>query len=196
MQSTATINGVGTTILNRMRYTFTLKATKKPALLNLNGCDMEDTEQEKELVFRRFPEEKQEQVRQLVAYTTLMGLTGKDLVSIGGKLARIEEKKEAIRLIEIAKSYESSIVPAGKNAKERKNNEGSTWIYTDVSGQKWRFETNSMWSINIRSMSTGKNKHVYLNNSLPMGVRRSCRGKTYMYNALIALHQGEFTLNF
>ena len=157
---------------------------------------MEEQEQERELVFRRFPEAKQEQVRQLVAYCTLMGLNGKDLVSIGGKLARIEEKNEALKLIEIAQSYESSVVPVGKNAEQRKRNAGSSWIYTDSAGQKWHFETNSMWSINIRSMSTGKSKHVYLNNSLPTGVRRSCRGKSYMYNALIALHQGEIKLNF
>ena len=51
---------------------------------------------EKELIFRRFPEDKQEQIRQLVAYTTLMGLSGTDLVSIGGKLNRIEEKNQAL----------------------------------------------------------------------------------------------------
>lgn len=153
-------------------------------------------EQEKELVFRRFPEEKQEQVRQLVAYCTLMGLTGKDLVSIGGKLARIDDKKEALRMIQIAQSYESSIVPVGKSEKDRKTNEGSRWIYTDALGAKWEFTTHSGWSINIKSRTTGKQKHIYLNNSLPMGVRRSCRGKAYMYNALIALHNGEFKLNF
>lgn len=156
----------------------------------------EELEKEKELIFRRFSLDKQEQIRQLVAYTTLMGLTGKDLVSIGGKLSRLEDKNEAMRQIEIAKSYESSIVPVGKTASERKKNEGYSWVYTDGNGLRWKFDTNSMWSMNIRSMSTGKTKHVYLNRSLPAGVRRLCKGKMYMYNALIALHQGEFILNF
>ena len=49
---------------------------------------------EEELLFKRFPAEKQEQVRQLVAYAQLMGLDGKDLVSIGGKLDRIKASSE------------------------------------------------------------------------------------------------------
>ena len=49
---------------------------------------------EEELLFKRFPAEKQEQVRQLVAYAQLMGLDGKDLVSIGGKLDRIKAAAE------------------------------------------------------------------------------------------------------
>ena len=51
-------------------------------------------EEEAELLFKRFPENKQEQVRQLVAYAQLMGLDGKDLVSIGGKLDRIKAAAE------------------------------------------------------------------------------------------------------
>lgn len=52
---------------------------------------MSDTD---ELKFRRFSEDKQEQVRQLVAYTTLMGLSGKDLISIGTKLERIRKMQK------------------------------------------------------------------------------------------------------
>ena len=43
-----------------------------------------------EINFKRFPREKQEQIRQLVNYATLMGLDGKDLISIGSKLERIK----------------------------------------------------------------------------------------------------------
>jgi len=50
-------------------------------------------EEEVVLHFKRFPKEKQDQVRALVNYATLMGLDGKDLVSIGGKLNRISEKR-------------------------------------------------------------------------------------------------------
>ena len=53
--------------------------------------------EEAELLFKRFPENKQEQVRQLVAYDQLMGLDGKDLVSIGGKLDRIKASAECKR---------------------------------------------------------------------------------------------------
>lgn len=57
-----------------------------------------------EVIFRRFPDEKQEQVRQLVSWSRLLGLTGRDLVSIGGKLDRYEKQQELRRNKEIAKS--------------------------------------------------------------------------------------------
>jgi hypothetical protein len=63
-------------------------------------------ELEDELIFKRFPAEKQEQVRGLVNYALLMGLSGKDLVSIGGKLDRIrttQERKRIKELIETVK---------------------------------------------------------------------------------------------
>lgn len=48
-----------------------------------------DQELQEELVFKRFPAEKQEQVRGLVSYAMLMGLDGRDLASIGQKLTRM-----------------------------------------------------------------------------------------------------------
>jgi len=57
-----------------------------------------------EVIFRRFPDKKQEQVRQLVSWSRLLGLTGRDLVSIGGKLDRYEKQQELRRNKEIAKS--------------------------------------------------------------------------------------------
>lgn len=41
---------------------------------------------------RRFPIEKHEQIEQLVVYAKLMGLTGRDLVAIGGKMDRDERR--------------------------------------------------------------------------------------------------------
>jgi hypothetical protein len=66
------------------------------------GLNMED---EIDIEFKRFSKEKQEQIRQLVAYTTLMGLTGKDLVSIGGKLERMKEAEERKRRLAIVRTY-------------------------------------------------------------------------------------------
>lgn len=40
----------------------------------------------------RFPAEKHEQIEQLIVYAQLMGLTGRDLVAIGGKLDRDERR--------------------------------------------------------------------------------------------------------
>ena len=53
-----------------------------------------DQELQEELVFRRFPAEKQEQVRGLVSYAMLMGLDGRDLTSIGQKLTRFAQTEK------------------------------------------------------------------------------------------------------
>jgi hypothetical protein len=50
-----------------------------------------DQELQEELVFKRFPAEKQEQVRGLVSYAILIGLDGRDLSSIGQKLTRMSQ---------------------------------------------------------------------------------------------------------
>ena len=55
-----------------------------------------------EIIFRRFSEAKQAQVRQLVGWARLLGLTGRDLISIGGKLDRATAQQELRRNKEIA----------------------------------------------------------------------------------------------
>ena len=55
-----------------------------------------------DLKFRRFSKEKQEQIRQLVVYATMMSLSGKDLISIGGVLDRrgsVNEYKARVAII-------------------------------------------------------------------------------------------------
>jgi hypothetical protein len=71
-----------------------------------------------EVIFKRFPKEKQDQVRQLVNFAVLMGLDGKDLISIGGRLERIAAKRKRDENLAIIKSY--TLLPIGQDAKESK----------------------------------------------------------------------------
>ena len=87
---------------------------------------------EEELLFKRFPAEKQEQVRQLVAYAQLMGLDGKDLVSIGGKLDRIKATAEYKR--------NRSLVE-------------STFIFLYVGRDAGEYDLNNRWRIKTDSGS-------------------------------------------
>lgn len=48
-----------------------------------------------EIYFKRFDDKKQEQIRQLVSYCTLLGLSPDDLVSIGNRLKRFKTSSEA-----------------------------------------------------------------------------------------------------
>lgn len=52
------------------------------------------TDLEDDLVFKRFDASRQEQIRQLVSYATLLGLSADDLVSIGNRLKRIKLSNE------------------------------------------------------------------------------------------------------
>jgi hypothetical protein len=49
------------------------------------------------LKLKRFSEDKHEQIEQLIVWCQMMGLTGRDLVSIGGKLDRMNSPTTKIR---------------------------------------------------------------------------------------------------
>jgi hypothetical protein len=51
---------------------------------------------EDEVFFKRFPLDQQEQIRSLVNYSILMGLSGKDLISIGNRLERIKRNQDLV----------------------------------------------------------------------------------------------------
>jgi hypothetical protein len=59
-----------------------------------------------EITFKRFPESKQEQIRQFVAYAQMCGLSGKDIRSIGDKLDRQRKVSERQANMEIVKGFE------------------------------------------------------------------------------------------
>jgi hypothetical protein len=153
---------------------------------------MEELEKENELIFKRFPEGKQEQIRQLVSYTTLMGLTGKDLVSIGGKLIRLDEKHERENNLRIAEGYAATVKPAGKTKKDQDQNENRKWIYVDATNNRWEFQTSSFYKCDVINRSTNNRKHFFLE----IRINKYLKGKGYMYNALLNLHHGNIQLNF
>lgn len=138
------------------------------------------------LEFKRFSADKQEQIRQLVAYTTLMGLTGKDLVSIGGKLNRIQEKKERQRHLEIGLSYE--VVPVGKSKKDQEANKGRKWYWTSPAGIKYRFDREYSYSVVVSNCETNKRTYQSINDLVPQLRTNFCA------NVMANLHEGNIKL--
>ena len=53
----------------------------------------------------RFSEEKMIQIEQLISYATLLGLSGRDIVAIGGKMDRQRSSVERKANMEIVKSF-------------------------------------------------------------------------------------------
>lgn len=62
--------------------------------------------EEKLIEFKRFPKDKQEQIRQFVSYAQMCGLTGKDIRSIGDKLDRERKTEERRQNMEIINGFE------------------------------------------------------------------------------------------
>ena len=109
--------------------------------------------EEAELLFKRFPENKQEQVRQLVAYAQLMGLDGKDLVSIGGKLDRIKAAAEYKRnksLVETSFTFLNVGRDKGDyylNSRWRINTAGGSYTFTAQGWDMYRVKSNKTGGI-------------------------------------------------
>lgn len=75
-------------------------------------------EEEVALHFKRFSQEKQDQIRGLVNYATLMGLDGKDLISIGGRLERVKTSRERVQNRALAESVVTDNI--GKDRRHEK----------------------------------------------------------------------------
>ena len=144
-------------------------------------------EEEVLLEFRRFPAEKQEQVRALVNYATLMGLNGKDLVSIGGKLDRIKTKQETERNRTIVRSMNLRAIGKDSNCYNR-------WAYTTADGTIYHF-TNAHWSdVKVTNTKTNVVARVsYSNDKYPVG-RWSWLGNRAIANVMLNVYHGDTKL--
>lgn len=131
-----------------------------------------------ELEFKRFSKDKQEQVRQLVAFATLMGLTGKDLVSIGGKLDRIALAQERKQRLTIVKGYD--IKPIGSADIDHK-------FKLTLNGIVYHFVYDHYDRWQIKNTKTNKRITVSTN-WIDWG--RIAWKKRGLYNILWALHNG------
>ncbi len=152
----------------------------------------EEVIDEEGLFFRRFPAEKQDQVRALVNYATLMGLSGKDLVSIGGKLDRIKAKREKDRWRTVADEIVKACTLVG-NDKKRPQQDPRRWTYTDGTGRKWKFTNADYWHVTVIS-DTGMSKNF--RNMERYDIGRSSVENWTMKQVMLNVHEGEIVLNF
>lgn len=151
--------------------------------------------EDEELFFKRFPEGKQDQVRQLVGFATLCGLTGEDLVSIGGKLARIAASQERKHRIAAVAGFEVKPVcgdrglrhgPLMEAMHRRFKLETPTGDYTFTM-------TSYSDEVTIKSMSTGV-KVDYTPARREWG--RTDWRTGYRNDLLLAVYDGDIKLNF
>jgi len=104
-------------------------------------------DEEVTIEFSRFSKEKQDQVRALVNYATLMGLNGKDLVSIGGKLDRVKARREINTNRAIISNMDLRTIGKDKDCWTR-------WAWVDSQGTKYYFDDVTYGSVFITNTST------------------------------------------
>lgn len=98
---------------------------------------------------KRFPKEKQEQVEQLMNYTTLMGLSGTDLISIGGRMERDAIRARQKANLAMIAGYKC--LPVGKDPLEWRNQVQRFKLETDKG--VYRFE-NLSGRFKVTSLAT------------------------------------------
>ena len=109
---------------------------------------------------KRFDQKQQAQVEQVIAFTRLMGLTGKDLVAIGGAIDRRERAEESKMRLAVANTITILPIRGNKSNKRFKITNSTGNYYFEYIG--WR-------TFDIRSFS-GKQKTVQTDiweNNLP-----------------------------
>jgi hypothetical protein len=150
--------------------------------------------EDEELIFKRFAEDKQDQVRALVNYATLMGLSGKDLVSIGGKLDRIKASRERKQRTAIVQGYQ--IKPIGKDANKTKAEQAR------AVNRRFKLET-ATGAYYFEQHYTGwkvTNPRTKVSIRYNSGYYEWGRGVMYdvreRYNLLMDYHEGLLQLNF
>ena len=116
-----------------------------------------------------------------------MGLTGKDLVSLGGHIARAQAREESVKNLEIAQGFPVEFV--GKDTKMEKR-----WSIKNIYG-RYTCECSSGWADTVSAVSnkTGVRK------SFPVSSYELGRGHYYdhtRYSFLLDVHSGKIVLDF
>lgn len=137
-------------------------------------------ELEKDLVFRRWAPDKQEQIRQLVSYATLLGINGDGLVSIGNRLNRIALSRTVKENKKIAKELMVNVVFINDRNRIVYNHEG----------QKYSIQYDGWHRVDVQNMSS-KRRHGFRINHYDVGTGESRR----VYLMLLNIFHGQINLN-
>lgn len=139
------------------------------------------------LYFKRFSKEKQDQIRALVNYATLMGLDGKDLVSIGGKLDRIKEKQAIMNNRAIVEGM--SINPIGKDS-----DCCYRWSYKGADGTLYWFTNAGWYDVTIKNTRTGKRHDAVITDHYNVGRWLFKGNRQHLPNVMLNVHYGNIIL--
>jgi len=137
----------------------------------------------------RFSADKQEQLEQFVAYAQLMGLSGRDLVAIGGKIEREQAKQRKLANMEIVRGFEC--LPIGA---DDKYNLDHRFKLKTVDGA-YNFEDDSWSRWEVTSLKT-KVKRTYFVDTYEWDLPKTHYRTRQRYAMLLDIASGKFKLDF
>jgi len=152
--------------------------------------------EEQLIEFKRFPKDKQEQIRQFVAYAQMCGLSGKDIRSIGDKLDRQAKAILKQQNLEIVKGFDC--LPIGDDRRHQKHKS----YYQQVLSNRFKLKTargdynfKRDWaSWDIKSLSTGVYKRYHPSEDHELGIMNWDHRPRY--SVLLDIAQGKLKLDF
>ena len=103
---------------------------------------------------KRFEKDKHDQLEQLIAWSQMMGLSGKDLVSLGGHIDRAQRAAESKSNQALAETIKFDPVGGDKEMRDK-------WSYKTSDG-RYTFESSSWRQIYVVSNKTKVRKKFNL----------------------------------
>ena len=141
------------------------------------------------LKLKRFSDAKYAQVEQLISYAQLLGLTGTDLVSIGGKMEREAKQARKLQNMRIIEGF--VCLPVG-----RKGHTIDQRFKIDGPNQHYRFENRGSDIWYVINTKTRKTKTHYPR-PFEKEIPRTRSWSTFMrYSMLLDIASGAFNLDF
>lgn len=153
---------------------------------------------EHDLQFRRYSLEKQEQIRQLVCYATLMGLEGRDLISIGGTWQRSSTARRRRENIANAKYvWNKGLVNTLPTKHYWEKITGCN--FTSESGMEYELTFHYRNEVRVKNKTVPSSKKQSSTNLNSLSVQISdydCGNskKMFIYQMLVAIHNKELVL--
>ena len=138
---------------------------------------------------KRFPKDKQAQVMQLVSWAEMLGLTGRDLVAIGGKIDRDIKAREREANRKICEQFECLNVGADQGI-YRLNRR----FKLKVGDSSYRFEQDGWKGVDVYSNRT-KQKAYYSLDEYELG-RWQHRSPQWRQTVLLNIYYGKIKLDF
>jgi hypothetical protein len=136
---------------------------------------------------KRFDKEKHDQLEGLLQWCQLMGLTGKDLVSLGGHIDRAQKTEDAKKNRTLAESI--VFTPVGQNDMQMSNK----WSTKNANGDRYVFESASWQRVSVTSAKT-KVRKIFNLEYYELG--RIGWQKRDRYQSALNLVNGKIVLNF